>query len=103
MPLIDVAPEPLAIVMAILDRYVPDREIRAIGSRVTGSAKCFSDLDLVIGGPSSLDLATLARMREDFEESSLPFVVDVVEWATASDSFRRLIDAQAVLLRPARG
>jgi len=42
-------------------------------------------------------------MREDFEESSLPFAVDLIDWATASEGFRRVIDDQAVVLRPARG
>ncbi len=56
----------------------------------------------MIGGTAPLDLATLARVREQFEESSLPFAVDLIEWATASGGFRRLIDAQAVMLRPAR-
>jgi len=57
----------------------------------------------LIGGPSPLALATLACMREDFEESSLPFAVDLIDWATASEGFRRVIDDQAVVLRPARG
>lgn len=102
MPLIDVDPELLDAVVAILDRHVPDRDVRVIGSRASGCAKRFSDLDLVIGGTRPLDLATLARMREDFEESNLPFSVDLVEWATASEGFRRLVDAQALMLRPAR-
>jgi len=102
VPTIDLAPDVLDTVVAILDRHLPDRDIRAIGSRITGTAKPFSDLDLVIDGSAPLDLGTLARLREEFEESSLPFTVDIVEWAVASAGFRRAIDAQAVMLRPAR-
>jgi len=33
--------------------------------------------------------------------ANLPFVVDIVEWASSSDAFRRIIDEQAQPLRPA--
>ena len=85
MPRIDLDPELLDAVVAILDRHVPDRDVRVIGSRVSGRAKRFSDLDIVIGGAPPLDLAALARMREDFEESDLPFSVDLIEWTTTCE------------------
>ncbi|MBY0493874.1 MAG: nucleotidyltransferase domain-containing protein [Cyanobacteria bacterium] len=85
----------------MLARYAPGREIRVMGSRVSGQAKRFSDLDLVVMGDEPLDLLTLGRLRDAFDESNLPFAVDIVEWASSSDAFRRIIDEQAQLLRPA--
>ena len=38
----------LTMVKAILRAYVPDRRVAAFGSRVQGTAKEFSDLDLVL-------------------------------------------------------
>lgn len=38
---IDITPEERAIVLRILNEIVPDREVRAFGSRVTGKAKPF--------------------------------------------------------------
>ncbi len=95
MPTIDVSPEALNAVLETLARYVPGREVRVIGSRVTGQAKPFSDLDLVIMGDAPLDLTTRGRLRDAFDDSSLPFTVDIIEWATASEAFRRVIDEQA--------
>ena len=66
-----------------------------MGSRVTGHAKPFSDLDLVVMGDEPLSLTTLAEIRDAFDESDLPFTVDIVEWATASAAFRRVIAEQA--------
>lgn len=88
-------------VLAMLARHVPDREIRVMGSRVTGRAKPFSDLDLVVMGDEPLDFRTMGQLREAFDESNLPFAVDVVEWASASEGFRRIIDEQARPLRSA--
>ena len=72
-----------------------------MGSRITGHAKPFSDLDLVVMGDEPLDLRSLGHVRDAFDDSNLPFVVDIVEWASASDAFRRVIDQQARLFRQA--
>lgn len=99
MPAIDVPPLALGAVVDLLVRHVPSRDVCVMGSRVTGRAKPYSDLDLVIMGDEPLDLRTLAELRDAFDESTLPFAVDIVEWALASDTFRRVIAAQAQPLR----
>ena len=71
---------------------VPDRAVWAFGSRVAGTAKNTSDLDLAIAGDQPLDFGTLASLRDDFSDSSLPYRVDVVDRATAAESFRRVIE-----------
>jgi type I restriction enzyme S subunit len=101
VPAIDVPAPALTTVLDVLARHVPDREIRVMGSRVSGPAKPFSDLDIVVMGDKPLDLGTLGQLRDAFDESDLPFVVDIVEWSSASDAFRRIIDEQAQPLRPA--
>ncbi|NQU56551.1 MAG: restriction endonuclease subunit S [Rhodospirillales bacterium] len=90
-PLIDARPDHLEIVQAILRRHVPERKVWAFGSRVTWTAKTYSDLDLVILGDEPLDLGVLASLKEEFSESDLPWKVDVVDWASASESFREII------------
>jgi predicted nucleotidyltransferase len=92
---VDLAPEALEIVRAVLARHLAGREVRVMGSRVFGRAKPFSDLDLVVMGEDPLPLATLADLRDDFDDANLPCSVDIIEWASASDSFRRIIVAQA--------
>ena len=52
--MIDLAPESLAIVRCLLAAQLPECEVRAFGSRVTGNAKPYSDLDLVLLGPCLL-------------------------------------------------
>ena len=102
MPTIDVPASALTVVLDTLARHVPDRDIRVMGSRVSGRAKPFSDLDLVVMGDEPLALRTIDQLREAFDESSLPFAVDIVEWASASDAFRRIINEQARPLSPVR-
>ena len=101
MGTIDVAPRAVEIVLHVLACHVPDREVRLMGSRVAGRAKPFSDLDLVIMGDQPLALSALADLRDAFDDSELPFAVDIVEWASASEAFRRVIAERAESFRPA--
>jgi len=95
---ISLTPAELDTVRRILRRHVPGREVWIFGSRATGNAKEFSDLDLAIRDASSLPLSLLASLESDFEESELRFKVDLVDWAAASDGFRRIIRSQGVVL-----
>ena len=102
MKAIDVRPQDLEKVLAILDRHLPGRAVRAFGSRVAGKAKAFSDLDLAVMGEKPLSAAVMADVREEFRESDLPFKVDVVDWAATRDDFRRIIEREFVVLREER-
>lgn len=51
------------------------------GSRATGHARPYSDLDILISEPQFLDWRARADLVDAFEASSLPFKVDVVEQA----------------------
>ena len=86
--MIDLEPQYLSTVKAVLDAVVPGVCVSAFGSRVTGRAKRHSDLDLALQGEQPLDWRQLASLREAFEESDLPFRVDVVDWAACSTQFK---------------
>ena len=68
----------LDMVCNILRQYVPEREVRAFGSRVTGGNRQFSDLDIAICGAEPLDDMAMFRLRDALEESDLPINVDVL-------------------------
>ena len=98
-PLIDLSPENWQIVRDILKRYVPDREVWAFGSRAKWTAKEFSDLDIAIIGDKPLSIALTADLREAFQESALPFKVDIVDWANITPSFRQVIQAAKIQIQ----
>lgn len=91
----------LEIVRALLAKRLPDIEVRAFGSRVTGRARSRSDLDLVVVAGAPVPALALAELRADFEESDLPFKVDVVEWRDLPGSLRDEITNTAVKIQVA--
>ena len=96
--MIDLNPNHLGTVKAILAEHVPECEVRAFGSRATWAAKDYSDLDLAILGKGPLDWTTLGRLKEAFEESDLPMRVDVLDWHAISGGFREVIEREHVVL-----
>lgn len=98
-PHIDIAPEDLVIVKSILSKYVPKNEVWAFGSRVTGKARKYSDLDLAIINKQPLQFDLYAALKEAFSESTLPFKVDVVDWASIEENFRNIIKQRYTVLQ----
>ncbi|MDO9478850.1 MAG: nucleotidyltransferase domain-containing protein [Pseudohongiella sp.] len=98
-PPIDVTLEQWLIVQDILKTHIPEFDVWAFGSRAKRTAKPYSDLDLAIITDQPLPLETSAAMAEDFSESDLPWKVDIVDWATTSESFRQIITRDKVVVR----
>jgi type I restriction enzyme S subunit len=98
-PPIDIRPRDWAILRRILQQHLPRHEVWAFGSRVTGRAKPYSDLDLVVIAEEPLPLGQRAALVEALTESDLPWTVDLLDWATTAPAFRRLIEADRRLLQ----
>lgn len=90
--MIHIDSDDLIILHSILDKY--KYTFYAYGSRVKGTHRKFSDLDLCIMEPiSDLDMFYL---KEAFEESDLPFKIDVRRWNDMSEDFQAIIQDDLV-------
>ena len=73
------SPEQLHDVRQIIAQVIPGAQVWVFGSRATGKARPFSDLDLLLTYPPKLTWGQRAALRDGFEASHLPFRVDIVE------------------------
>ncbi len=85
----------LKIVQDILGRY--PYKFYVFGSRVRGCAKKFSDLDLCFF--DNIPVIELSQIEEAFEESDLPYKVDLINWNSISIDFREIIKDDLVSLK----
>ena len=99
LPPIDIRPDLWQIVRDILCEHVPRHEVWAFGSRVKGTAKPYSDLNLAIISDTPLPWRISAALEESFSESDLPWRVDGVDWATTSVTFRAIIQQNKVVMQ----
>lgn len=94
---IDISPEQLAIVQGVLKDHLPKGTLAwAFGSRVTWTAKPFSDLDLALESAAPLPSEVLIDLEEAFEASDLPWKVDVIDLNAVSPEFRAIVERQRV-------
>ena len=84
----------------ILRQHLPEAEVWAYGSRVSGESHGGSDLDLVLRSPNleKIPLAKLMEVEEALRESTIPFLVEARDWARLPESFRRKIECDYVVL-----
>lgn len=87
------------LVLRVLRAHLPEgAEAWVFGSRATGGARRYSDLDLAIDAGRPLTLDERARLAEGFRDSDLPYRVDLVDWHGIDERFRRLIATRRIRL-----
>ncbi len=88
-----------ALIEALLREHLPDVEVWAYGSRVNGQSHDGGDLDLVLRAPGLKRIPTgaLGDFEEALRESTIPFLVEVQDWAWLPDEFHREIERTHVV------
>lgn len=78
-------------------------EIWAFGSRVNGNAHDTSDLDLVIRTKDLTPLSSveLNNFKHALEQSTIPILIQVLDWARIPNSFHQNILQQYIVLKRA--
>ena len=94
---IDIAAGQCKTVLALLERYLPNTTAWVYGSRAKWAARPQSDLDLVVFATPEQN-GQVGELREAFEESNLPFRVDLFVWDTVPEQFRKHIKRDHVVL-----
>lgn len=96
---VSLQPEELKCINAIFQNIIPDREVRAFGSRTSANHKPFSDLDVVVMGENALPIEKLADLHNAFSESDLTFKVDVAVWSELTENFKNIIKKHCVVIK----
>ena len=96
---VDIRPDHLEIVQGILREYLPEGvKVWVFGSRANWTTKDSSDLDLALEGENALSHKLLGVLKDAFDDSTLPYTVDVVDLNRIRGSFRQIVESQRVLL-----
>ena len=97
--LVDIRPDHLRIVQDGLRDHLPAGvKVWVFGSRAQWSAREGSDLDLALEGEAEIDRKVMDALVDAFEDSDLPYTVDVVDINRISKQFRQIVDSHKVSL-----
>jgi len=89
-PILNLTPAQQALLMQLMQQFIPGIRVWAFGSRVKGNTRPSSDLDLVVFSKPSQRSQVFA-LQEALEESNLPFNVDLLIWDEIPDNFKTTI------------
>ena len=82
------------ILQQILSKY--PYHFYAYGSRTKGTARKYSDLDLCY--KEEIPDLVIGDIREELENSDLPFIVELVNWKHMRPAFQKIIKKDLLLL-----
>lgn len=94
---LDLTPAQRETLQSIVEKHLPNATVWAYGSRVKGTSRPTSDLDLVVFTPPDR-ARDVSQLREALEESSFPFRVDLFVWDDIPESFRPTIEQDHITL-----
>ena len=94
-PAIDITAAERSTVLTLLERHLPGTTAWVYGFRAKWTSTPQSDLHLVVFSAPE-QRRQVGDLREAFDESNLPFRVDLFVWDEVSDSFRRRIEVEHV-------
>ena len=86
-----------ALILDLLDKHLPNTTAWVYGSRAKGEARPKSDLDMVVFAGHAQS-RRVYDLKEAFEESNLPFRVDVFIWDSMPERFRERVLSDHVVL-----
>ena len=81
----------------IIEKYIPECKIFLFGSRAQQCNTESSDIDIAIDVGRELKSSLLGKIREEIEESTIPYFVDVVDVNNVSDKMKEQIFKYGVL------
>ncbi|GAB4180401.1 MAG: nucleotidyltransferase domain-containing protein [Erythrobacter tepidarius] len=96
--MLDLQPNELREGREILQARVPRHRVLASGSRAEGRARPHSDLDLVVMERAAIPDLAWAELAADFEDSNLPFRVDLLRWQELTASMQQHIQQHSILI-----
>ena len=89
----------LDFIKEMLKKHIknPAAEFYIFGSRAKGTHKQYSDVDIAVNSP---DLTFDARLKlsADFENSTFPYEVDIIDLNNTAESFKNIIKNDLIKL-----
>ena len=90
----------LSIIKSVVNENL-DRskyKVFVFGSRTQTKHRKFSDIDIGILGPKALPVLTLLQIKDGLSNSDIPYLVDVVDFSTVSENFKKIAMSKTISL-----
>ncbi len=90
----------IKFILSILKNNFSGAKFYIFGSRAKGTYKEYSDIDIAVDlNNKKLDKDILGRILIEFQDSTLPYEVDVIDLNSIDEKFKNLIQDSLVELK----
>lgn len=86
------------LIQSLVKKYLPDATVWVYGSRVKGTAQTHSDLDMIVFVTEQQKLQ-VSDLQEAFDDSILPFRVDLFVWSDVPEEFHKTIESEHIVFQ----
>lgn len=83
--------------IAIIKKHIPQAKIYLFGSRARKTHHPGSDIDIALDAGIVLDRGIIGEIKEEIENSTIPFFVDIVDLQAVSEQMREQILKEGIL------
>ena len=87
-------------VVSIVTKQLPECRIYLYGSRARQDHKEGSDIDIALDNSAPIAWGTLAKIREELEESTIPVTIDIVDVHAIDKEFYDVIAKDWKIWKP---
>ena len=79
------------VIITIIKKQLPHSKIYLFGSRARGDASAESDFDIALDNKHRIDEEIVSLIKENLEESTIPFTVDIIDLHHTSQDLKKEI------------
>jgi len=87
-----------SFILETLKKFLPNAKLYLFGSRAKKNHQKYSDIDIAIDNQQSINAEILCKIVSEFENSTLPYEIDIVDLYTISENFKSAIENELVLI-----
>lgn len=81
----------------IIHNHLPNATILVFGSRARGTHQEGSDVDLAIDFGSKINLDTILQIKQEIEETTFPYLVDIVDMHVINKNLKEEIQKDGII------
>lgn len=78
-------------IIEIIKKHLAPVKIYLFGSRARGDYVAESDIDIALDAGAIIDLTLLEKIKDEIEDTNIPFTVDIVDLHRVSEDFKKQI------------
>jgi uncharacterized protein len=95
IPKIALLKSEIDLIKTTVHKYLPESKVIIFGSRVLGTAKKFSDIDIAISNESNITLENILNIKQEISDNC-EYLIDLVDIKSVSSEFSQIIFSTGV-------